>query len=514
VRNLQRLFAFVMLLAVGPVWATTYTMGYPPPGGVSLGQSGPGAGNDGGQTFSFTGFNSSVYAQLYWGLNAVANVNEGSANGNMTFLGYNPATGIATWVSNSNWIFPSGFDPGCCSTATQLLVQLQPYTNSNLGFLGAGFLSPTTTKGALGIAGNPNEPLYQVTGAFQATFEFEVWDGVPADAGVPTAGTSVFDYNTNENGGPGVTTSVDFEFWWSYKTTKAKSVQVGTCKSNLPSYPSISAAVGAVMAGATVDVCPGTYPEQVTITTPLTLVGISNGNANAAVITVPGGGLIQNGTAPLSGAHAAQIVVQDVGPVTISGLTVDGSSASCPPAGNVDGIAYLSNTGTAFGKVTNSSVRNTSNNNFCAQPGNAIYAEGGSSSPLTVLGNTARGFSGSGVSFVSNQLGTIQTNTIAGGVSGIMLNSAGASVKVTGNNVTSSASGITLTSATSATVQTNSISGTGTALTLNESGGGGSNNVTKNTVNDAACGVSNSNAASSDTFLPNTLLNAVNNTCP
>jgi len=54
----------------------------------------------------------------------------------------------------------------------------------------------------------------------------------------------------------------------------------------------------------------------------------------------------------------------------------------------------------------------------------------------------------------------------------------------------------------------------GTALTLNESGGGGSSIVTNNRVNDATCGISNNNAASSDTFLPNTLLNSVANLCP
>jgi Periplasmic copper-binding protein (NosD) len=513
-KNVPVLCVLLMSIAVSQAWGTTYTMGYPPPGGVTWTSSGPGDGADGGQTFSYTGFNSGAYAKLYWGLNAVANVNEGTPNGNMTFLNYNATTGIATWVSTSNWVFTSGYGNGCCSTPTQLLVQLQPYTNSNPGFLSVGFLNPTTTKGALGIAGNASEPLYQVTGPYQATFEFEVWDGNPADAGVPTTGASIFDYNSNNNGGFGVTTSVDFEFWWSYKTTTAKTVQVGTCKSNLQSFPSISAAVGAVLAGATVDVCPGTYPEQVTITTPLTLLGVSNGNANAAVVTVPGGGLIQNGTASLSGPHATQILVQDVGPVTINGLTVDGSSNNCPPPGNVDGIAYLSNSGTAFGKVTNSSVRNTSNNVSCSAPGNAIYGEGGSSNPLTVQGNTVRGFSGNGISFVSNQTGTILSNTIVGGTTGIVLNSTPTGVKATGNNVSAGGSGITLTSANSATVQTNTITGTGTALTLNESGGGGGNIVTKNLVNDATCGISTGNASSSDTFLPNSLLNLVANLCP
>ena len=45
--------------------------------------------------------------------------------------------------------------------------------------------------------------------------------------------------------------------------------------------------------------------------------------------------------------------------MTITGLTVDVSSNNCAPPVNVDGIVYLSNSGPAFGKVTNSSVRNT-----------------------------------------------------------------------------------------------------------------------------------------------------------
>jgi hypothetical protein len=47
--------------------------GFPPPGGVTFTQSGPGSGAANGQTYSFTGFNSSQYHTLYWGLNSVVN---------------------------------------------------------------------------------------------------------------------------------------------------------------------------------------------------------------------------------------------------------------------------------------------------------------------------------------------------------------------------------------------------------------------------------------------------------
>ena len=513
--------ALFSLFASGPAWATTYTMGFPPPGGVTFTQSGPGSGAANGETFSYTGLNSSQYHTLYWGLNSVANVNEGTASGNMQFLGYNSTTGIAVWTSTANWVFTSPINPGCCNTATQLLVQLQPFTGTNAGFLSSGFLAPTTTKGALSIAGNPNEPLYQVVGnaSYQATFELMTWDGNPADAGNPALALDIFDYNSNNNGGPGVTSSEDFEFWWSYNTTHAKTVQVGTCLTSLQSFPSISAAVSAVTAGATVDVCPGTYAEQVTLSIPINLVGVVSGNAAAAIITVPGSGLTQNGIGPNTGNHASQIVVQDVGPVTIKNLVVDGSSTSCPAPGFVDGIAFLSNTGTAFGKVVDTSVRNTNNGACTGITGTGIFAEAGSSSPLVVQSNVVHGFVGNGVIFAFGQTGAISGNTLSGGsggnVEGISLYNPGAAVKVTSNAINGVNNGVNLTSASGAVVQVNTITGTtGRALSLNESGGGGTNNVTKNTVNDANCGISNSQAAASDVYLPNTLFNAVSNICP
>src|ERR1700692_1768215 len=71
----------------------------------------------------------------------------------------------------------------------------------------------------------------------------------------------------------------------------AANYAVGTCKPSLPSYTTISAAVSSVPPGSTVQVCPGTYPEQVTIAQPLTLKGITSANAGQAVITAPGSGL-------------------------------------------------------------------------------------------------------------------------------------------------------------------------------------------------------------------------------
>ena len=57
----------------------------------------------------------------------------------------------------------------------------------------------------------------------------------------------------------------------------AATYYVGTCKAG--AFGSISAAVAAVPAGSTVDVCPGTYAEQVMINQVLTLQGISSAKA-------------------------------------------------------------------------------------------------------------------------------------------------------------------------------------------------------------------------------------------
>ena len=44
-----------------------------------------------------------------------------------------------------------------------------------------------------------------------------------------------------------------------------------------------------------VEVCPATYAEQIGIFKPVTLEGISSGNLDQVMITVPSGGLIIDG---------------------------------------------------------------------------------------------------------------------------------------------------------------------------------------------------------------------------
>jgi len=129
----------------------------------------------------------------------------------------------------------------------------------------------------------------------------------------------------------------------------AKTVQVGGCLPSLQTYPTISQAVIAVAPGSTILVCPGSYPEQVTITQPVTLRGVQSGNAANPVITVPPAGLTQSVVAPTNGVIMFfQVLVQgtESGLVNISNIAVDGnSSLNGNLNGWLPGIYYQNSSG-------------------------------------------------------------------------------------------------------------------------------------------------------------------------
>lgn len=509
----------VILVAVPYVFAGNYVMGYSPAGGVTVGQAGGPPFTSSPALFTYSNFNSNAYQSLYYGVNYVANVAQSNVltPGNMAFQGYNPSTGILAWTSTQNWVFANTISQATVSTQTQLIVQIQPFTGTP-GFLGSGFLNgETTTKSGLGITtGNSNDPLFQIlnAGVFQATFQFQTWDGTSTGIG---NGQDLLDYYNANNGGNPTTvfnTSVDFEFWWSVSKTTSKTVQVGTCLTNLPSFATIQTAISAVPSGATVEVCPGTYNEQVSISAPLTLKGIASGTNQSVVLAVPPV-FEQSGTTPVTGFPVyAQIIVLDAGPVNISGLTIDGSNSGCPSGGAIAGVVYLSAVNPSSGKLSNSVIRNTASN--CGGQGAGFYSENGSgfASTLTIQGDSVHSVNGSGIIFGPNIGGTISGNVIDQSSNGIMFQQAGPNAKATTNTISASQGGVTLSSSTGVIVQTNTmVNISGNAISLQDSSSGGNNNATKNTINEANCGISKSGAASSDVFLPNTVLNSNQATC-
>jgi hypothetical protein len=133
----------------------------------------------------------------------------------------------------------------------------------------------------------------------------------------------------------------------------ASNVQVGTCKPHLASFSTISAAVKSVPPGSTIQVCPGTYAEQITIAQRLTLEGADAGTADQVLITVPSSGLLPNTTSMFGEAVAAQILVQGAEGVKINNLAVDGTGGDMSCLGNVwiAGIFYGSGSSGSVSRV-------------------------------------------------------------------------------------------------------------------------------------------------------------------
>jgi parallel beta-helix repeat protein len=225
----------------------------------------------------------------------------------------------------------------------------------------------------------------------------------------------------------------------------SSSATVGLCAGPGTHYTTIQAAVNAPGV-TTVEVCPGTYPEQVTITGNLTLKGIASGTSDAAVVVVPAGGLVTNGVVDIFGfPTAAQILVQNA-TVTISHITVDGANDGLTDC-SVDAIGiYYQN---ASGTITDNAVRNV----LLApalqgcQDGLAINVESTTGSSVTVSNNSVRNYDKNGITASGPDNGspgpnvTVTGNTVIGlGATTVIAQNGiqvgyGATGKVTSNNV-------------------------------------------------------------------------------
>ena len=185
--------------------------------------------------------------------------------------------------------------------------------------------------------------------------------------------------------------------------TQANTIYVGSCHTN--SYATITLALANATTGTIIDVCPGYYAEQVTITLQgITLQGISyahNGTTeDAAVIIPPSGGLVQNGTVldtDEPGPALAQILVQGVTGVTISHIIVDGQSSQTCGGGNIIGIYYENASGTVTDSVARNQIENNAND-YGDQCGWGIAAESAGNAPLfTVTNNPVHNFQKNGI---------------------------------------------------------------------------------------------------------------------
>jgi len=226
----------------------------------------------------------------------------------------------------------------------------------------------------------------------------------------------------------------------------AETVQVGTCKS-FPAndtFTTIQAAVNAEAAGTTILVCPGVYPEQVTINKSLTIRGVRSGTLDAAIITAPAGGIVANTTSLATGNPiAAQVLVTGATDVDISNLTIDGANNNihaCSP--DLIGLYYQNASGTVRHVLVVNQALGAADNG--CQSGLGIFAQSGSGgkSRLSVEDSHVQNYQKNGIT--GNEVGTtihIVRNTVVGQGStmGAAENSIqigfGAGGKITGNTV-------------------------------------------------------------------------------
>jgi nitrous oxidase accessory protein NosD len=226
------------------------------------------------------------------------------------------------------------------------------------------------------------------------------------------------------------------------------------CVSATMHYTTVQAAVSAAPSGSTISVCPATYPEQVTITRPLTLKGVTNtsGNTGAAVITIPNGTFASSFT---------QVTIRAAN-VTLNNIGVDGSNGvSGCSSGSVSGILFDSGSSGMLKQVAlrNQNVSNGSGG-YCGGSF-AVYAT--SAASVTVTDSSVRNYDGAGIQLTATTSVTVNTTAVtpvAAGPNCIYANAP--TVDVASNTVVNCGTGVYVTSTVKGTVAANTVIGTGT----------------------------------------------------
>lgn len=190
---------------------------------------------------------------------------------------------------------------------------------------------------------------------------------------------------------------------------------VGSCRPSLPSFPTIQSALDAAPPANIVEVCPGTYPEQIVMGgNPVSVEGITAGNSSQAIIAVPAGGLHFSATTDQGYPMYAQVFVQSGGQeVNLSNLTVDGTGNNVTGGGSLAGVFYLGSSG----RLNHLAVQNQNGtDNF----GTGIWLQGGiPTANVTIENCIVQGFDNTGIMAETNSslpelIATINDNYVSG----------------------------------------------------------------------------------------------------
>lgn len=167
------------------------------------------------------------------------------------------------------------------------------------------------------------------------------------------------------------------------------------CVATTAHYTTIQSAVSAAPPGATIQVCPGTYAEKVTIATPLTLRGVTNSAANtaAAVVAIPSG-TFKSGFTQID-IKAAGVNLDDIG--------VDGSNT-------VSGCTFGTLVGILFDSGSSGSLQQVALRNHNISDGSGGYCNESAASGIAVSSTSA-----------TSVTITFRNNDISGTVNGVYL---------------------------------------------------------------------------------------------
>lgn len=180
-------------------------------------------------------------------------------------------------------------------------------------------------------------------------------------------------------------------------------------------FTSIQAAVNAASRGDRINVCPGTYREQVQVNKALTIRGIEVANQHLSLI-MPNAVLANSTSTATGNPIAAIVLVEGTDKVTLTHLAVDGANnglADC--ATNLVGIYYRN----ASGTINDMAVRNIqlAPALFGCQAGLGVLVQsgGGRRSNVDILDSSIHDYQKNGI--VASEVGTevhISGNAVTG----------------------------------------------------------------------------------------------------